>query len=79
MHPELHLKILRHMVKELAQLGLLFSSRSKKLPIFAISKRNLKKLQFFGCNSKMVGPIELIPSQYVLEFSDATLDAYQPP
>ena len=38
-----------------------------------------KNLQFFGCNSKMVSPIELIPSLYILEFSDATLDVYQPP
>ena len=54
--------ILRPMVKELAQLNLLFLSYGQITVNFLHFPKNGKNQQIFGHNSKMVIPIELNPS-----------------
>ena len=60
--PEMQSKILRPMVKELAQLDLPFLSYGKKTANFDHFLENGKIWQLFGHNSKTISPIELIPS-----------------
>ena len=61
-YPEMHIKILRSMVKELAQSNLQFLRYSKKTANFYNLLRNCREWQFFGLNSIMVSRIKLVLS-----------------
>ena len=61
-HLEMQSKILRPMVKKLAQLDLPFSSYGQITVKFCHFQENGPNWQLFGHNSKTVSPIELIPS-----------------
>ena len=72
-------KILRPMVKEVAQFGLPFLSYGQITVNFSNIFKNGKNLQLFCHNSKTVSPIELDPLPLVLEFSSASLEVSKPP
>ena len=61
-HPEMQNKILRPLVKDLAQSDLPFLSYDQITVNFYHFKKYGQNWQLFGHNSKTVSPIALIPS-----------------